>query len=265
MFFDDVIVESVYGSFPGSRLSGGRNNAGEAWPIEFVRARIERYNSLGVGCNVTFSNQFVDGDSLEENPFDKEILESLACGSGNGVILYSDELARSIRATFPSLVLIASTTKGLRTVEETDDACGIYHRVVLDYNHSKDEAFFAGLSHPQKAEVMVNEYCTLGCAYRDDHYRAVSEAQLRGEEADFPCHNAMVPQAYGFLNGLVEGDVFLRNADIRRYHDKFSIGSFKIVGRGLSRYDVVDSYLYYLIKPEFWYEIRDFMIHHDFF
>ena len=42
------------------------------------------------------------------------------------------------------------------------------------------------------------------------------------------------------------------------------VGSFKIVGRGLSRYDVIDSYLYYLVKPEHWYEVRDYLIHRSY-
>lgn len=269
MFYDDVQTESVYGGFPGCRLGGGRNNEGEPWPLAMVQQRIERFNALGVACNVTFSNQFANACSLGDNRYDRQVLEVLAdsagAGAANGVIVYDDGLARAIRHEFPSLRLIASTTKSLVDVDAIETAFHRYDRVVLDYNLTHDEASIAQLSQPEKLEIMVNEYCTLQCEFRDAHYRAVSAAQLRGEQADFPCSHATAPQAYGFLSGLINGNVFLRNEDIRRYRDDLGIGSFKIVGRGLARYDVVDSYLYYLVKPEAWYEIRDFMIHHDFF
>lgn len=265
MFYEDIRIDSVYGGFPGSMLAGGRNNVGERLNIDSVAARIARYNDLGVGCNATFSNQLASPQTLEGSPYDQALLEVLAAGEGNGVILYSDELAEAVRARYPRLAIIASTTKSLTEKAAVDAACGLYDRVVLEYNLTHDEEFISRAAHPEKLEVMVNEYCTLGCPYRDAHYRAVSQAQLRGVEADFPCRHEPAPQAFGFLQGLVEGDVFLKNADIRRYRDEYGVGTFKIVGRGLARYDIVDSYLYYLVRPECWYEFRDFMIHHDFF
>ena len=58
--------------------------------------------------------------------------------------------------------------------------------------------------------------------------------------------------------------MFLKNDQIHHYANDLGVGSFKIVGRGLSRYDVIDSYLYYLVKPEHWYEVRDYLIHRNY-
>lgn len=121
--------------------------------------------------------------------------------------------------------------------------------MVLNYNLTHDEQAISSIDHPEKLEVMANEYCTLGCPYRTEHYRATSESQIKGVPCAFECKHKPAPQAWGFLNGLIEGDVFLKNDQIRHYANDLGVGSFKIVGRGLSRYDVIDSYLYYLVKP----------------
>lgn len=268
MFFDDVCLASVYGGFRGSKLCGGRTNGGAAYKVEQVTALIERYNEVDVACNATFSNMFATAQTLEESAFDLAICETLEAGarSGvpNGAILYSDELAEELRERFSHITLIASTTKGLSSAEQVEEACERYDRVVLDYNRTHDEAFIGALSSPEKIEVMVNEYCTPGCPFREEHYRQVSLAQLEGNACSFQCRHEPGPQAYGFLQGLIEGDVFLKNADARDLHENYGIEHFKIVGRGLERYDIVDSLLYYLVQPDCWYEIRDFLVHHDY-
>ena len=136
--------------------------------------------------------------------------------------------------------------------------------MVLNYNLTHDEQVISSIDHPEKLEVMANEYCTLGCPYRTEHYRATSESQIKGVPCAFECKHKPAPQVWGFLNGLIEGDVFLKNDQIRHYANDLGVGSFKIVGRGLSRYDVIDSYLYYLVKPEHWYEVRDYLIHRSY-
>lgn len=264
MFYEDVEIDSVYGGFLGSRLCGGRSSAGEQYDVGQIAALIARYNEAGVACNATFSNQFATAQTLENSEYDDAVLAALANGSGNGVIVYSDELADAIRAKYPQLRLIASTTKTLDTAQKIAEALERYDRAVLDYNHTTDAELIARVAQPGRLEAMVNEYCTPGCPYRHEHYAEISRAQLAGEQSSFACKHDPSPQAYGFLQGLIEGDVFLKNADVRKMHDEFGIEHFKIVGRGLERYDIVDSLLYYLVQLDCWYEIRDFLVRHDY-
>lgn len=263
MFFPDAVIESVYGGFPGSRLCGGRNNIGPQMPPEQVSSVIARYNNIGVGCNVTFTSQHATVEDLSLSLYDRMILDALAAGEGNGVIVYQDSLAEWINAHYPDLTLVASTTKELQTVEETCALSGLYDRAVLNYNLTHDAAALACAPAPSFLEVMVNEYCTLGCPYRKAHYADVSLCQYEGRQSCFACRHEPAPQAYGFMQGLVDGDVFLKNKQVRMLAAR-GYEHFKIVGRGLARYDLVDSLLYYLVQPDCWYELRDFLIHHNY-
>lgn len=288
MFFDDVELDSVYGGFPGSSWCGGRGSHGAPLPLDEVRRLVGRYNELGLACNVTFSNQFVDEEMIATDQYSRAILALLAKtdqevsrphsgsehgggtsgemadGVSNGVILYSEELFKYMKDRFPELICLSSTTKGLVAVEDINAELERFDRVVLDYNLTKKESVIQKLDRLENLEVMVNEYCSLGCPYRKSHYEQASLDQISGTPSRFECRHRPEPQAYGFLAGLLEGEVFLRNADIRRYAVDYGIEHFKIVGRGLARYDIVDSYLYYLIKPEYWYEIRDYLIHRSY-
>ncbi len=264
LFFDDVGIESVYGGFSGSTLCGGRNNIGPRMELSRIQSIVQRYNGEGVACNVTYSNQFASADDLEESCYDQAILKALSSSSGNGAIVYSDSLAAAIRQKYPSLTLIASTTKEHETIEEHEADLGLYNRSVLNYNLTHDDVALAQITRPAQIEVMVNEYCTLNCPYRKAHYAAVSKAQREGVPCDFTCKHDPSPQAYGFMQGLADGTVFLHNKDIQVISRQFGIEHFKIVGRGLAKYDLFDALVYYLIQPDCWYDIRDFAINHGY-
>lgn len=259
MFLPDVAIESVYGGFPGSCLCAGRNNAGSQMTAEQISTIVSRYNDAGVSCNVTFSSQHATVGDLSLSLYDRMILDALAAGESNGVIVYRDDIAAWVRSCYPNLALIASTTKELSTVAQVEQLGDLYDRGVLNYNLTHRFDLLSGAQNPRFIEVMVNEYCTLGCPYRKAHYADISRCQYEGCASSFACMHEPAPQAYGFLQGLVDGDVFLKNKQVRELAAK-GFEHFKIVGRGLERYDVIDALLYYLVQPDCWYEIRDFLV-----
>ena len=263
MFFPDVVIESVYGGFPGSKLCGGRNNLGKQMSAEQLLSIVRRYNDAGIVCNVTFTNQHATPEELSLSLYDRAILDVLATGEGNGVIVFRDDLAAWLREYYPNLTLVASTTKELPTVHQTEQLAGLYDRAVLNYNLTHEFDQLATVRDASFLEIMVNEYCTLGCPYRKAHYADVSRCQHAGRRSSFVCMHEPSPQAHGFLQGLVDGDVFLKNKQVRALGEA-GFDHFKIVGRGLERYDVVDALLYYLVQPDCWYEIRDFLIRHNY-
>ena len=263
MFLPDVAIDSVYGGFAGSRLCAGRNSLGTQMPADQISSIVERYNDAGVACNVTFSSQHATSEDISLSLYDRVILDALAAGKSNGVIVYRDDLAVWVREHYPDLVLIASTTKERPFVEETEQLSAHYDRAVLNYNLTHRSDQLAVVRDPRFIEIMVNEYCTLGCPYRKAHYADISRCQYEGRASSFACMHEPAPQAYGFLQGLIDGDVFLKNRQVRALADR-GFEYFKIVGRGLDRYDVIDALLYYLVQPDCWYEVRDFLLRHGY-
>ena len=112
------------------------------------------------------------------------------------MILYTDAMDEYVRSTHPRLRRISSTTKQLPSVEATNREIDDFDRVVLNYNLTHDEQAVSSIDHPEKLEVMANEYCTLGCPYRAEHYRATSESQIKGAPCAFGCKHKPAPQAW---------------------------------------------------------------------
>ena len=125
-----------------------------------------------------------------------------------------------------------------------------YDMVVLDYNHNKDDSFLKKVSDPSRLEVMPNELCKPGCKARQQHYLAVSQYQLTGE-ADFKCPNADYYEKAGYTGRIQASPTLLSNDDIRRLNAEYGIRDFKIVGRLHSKDVLLESYVYYLIRPEY--------------
>lgn len=261
LFYDDVKIESVYGGFPSSSFCGGRCNTGPAMPLLDVEAVIDRYNDLGIDCNVTFSNQLLDEAAISGDEYSRQILWLLDNGAGNGAILHSEALDAYVRSEHPSLKRISSTTKCLKDTTAIQKELARFDRVVLDNDIAHDPDALSALRDRDKLEVMVNEYCVLGCPHREEHYRAISENQLAGTADSFACRQKATPQAFGFCFGMMDGEGFFHVHDVNELSERFSIHHFKIVGRGLDRYDLIDSLLYYLIRPGHWYSVRDYLVH----
>lgn len=261
LFYDDVKIESVYGGFPSSSFCGGRCSTGLAMPLSDVEAMVNCYNDLGVDCNVTFSNQLLDETAINGDEYSRQILRLLDNDAGNGVILYSEALDTYVRSEHPSLKRISSTTKCLKDTSVIQKELARFDRVVLDNDIAHNPDALSVLRDRDKLEVMVNEYCVLGCPHREEHYRVISENQLVGSADSFVCRQKATPQAFGFCSGMMDGKGFFHIHDVSELSRRFSIHHFKIVGRGLDRYDLIDSILYYLIRPEHWYSVRDYLVH----
>ena len=252
--------------FPGAGSAAVETILAHRFGLPRSKNALRGIATWGVACNVTFTNQFATADAIEADACGRLVLDALDeqstdSDTPNGVILYTGAMDDFVRSEHPRLRRISSTTKQLESIEATNKEIDVFDRVVLNYNFTHDEQAISAVEHSEKLEVMANEYCTLACPFRSDHYRATSESQIKGVPCGFTCRHKPAPQAWGFLNGLVEGDVFLKNDQVRHYANDLGVGNFKIVGRGLSRYNVIDSYLYYLVKPEHWYEVRDYLIH----
>lgn len=147
-------------------------------PLLDVEAVIDRYNDLGIDCNVTFSNQLLDEAAISGDEYSRQILWLLDNGAGNGAILHSEALDAYVRSEHPSLKRISSTTKWPKDTTAIQKELARFDRVVLDNDIAHDPDALSALRDRDKLEVMVNEYCVLGCPHREEHYRAISENQL---------------------------------------------------------------------------------------
>jgi len=249
IFQDDIEISSLYGSFPGCIMNGGRimQEVQERYSYAQIAETFDAISEKGLTARLTLTNMLIRPEQYEDE-YCRMIFQA-AQGHDVEIIVNQDELADYLSSRY-HFRRILSTTRALSGAEELNRMLDRYDLVVLDYNHNKDDAFLKKVSDPARLEVMPNELCRPGCQARQQHYLAVSQYQLTGE-SDFKCPNAEYYEKSGFTGRTQDSPTLLSNEDIRRLNAEYGITQFKIVGRLHSKELLLESYVYYLIRPEY--------------
>ena len=154
-----VEVGSIYGCFPSCVLNGGRALVKE----RYTPAQIEQTYSIlaeyGLTARLTLTNMF----ATQEDLADSYLGQILAIGAKYGAeaIVYSNQVRDHVRDNY-GMKTVLSTTRGITSADEFNQECRNNDYVVLDYSVHKDPAFLRAIEQPDKAEVMVNEFCVKG-------------------------------------------------------------------------------------------------------
>lgn len=244
-FFDDVRIQSVYGCFPGCIVNGGRAFVREPYSARQIEATFEALDGQGIAARLTFTNMLVEERHLED-PYFNLILDA-AADHGAGVIVYSDLVDAYVRARHPRMERTLSTTREILDAAELNCALGAFDLVVLNYNKNKDLPFLDQVEHPERLEVMANELCNPGCPHRNEHYLHNSRDQLAGTVTEFRRCDL---SGKDFFKLAPTSPTILTNDDVRTLHGRYGVPRFKIVGRGVAPDVNLESYLYYLVRPE---------------
>lgn len=245
----DVRVSSIYGCFPGCKMNGGRSYLREQTPAPQIERTFSILQEYSLVPRLTFTNMLATPTDLDD-PYTRTILEVAARYNGE-VIVYSDEVGEEIRKRY-CMPLVLSTTRALETAEEVNAAAETYDWVVLNYNHHKDPAFLRALMHPEKTEVMVNEFCVAHCPHRQEHYLVNSQDQKQGVQHPFEC----VAHKADFFKHEPNHSVIFTAEEAASLHATYGINAFKIVGRGVPFETVLESLAYYLVRPEWRTQVK---------
>lgn len=263
-FRDGVEIASVYGCFPPAVWNGGRNINGFA-DENAIKRVLHEFNSRGVPCRFTFTNPLLTEEHMSDK-FCNNLLK-LADGSINEAIVNTQVMEDHLRANYPSYKLTSSTCKQIRDLEPLiEELEKDYSLVVLDYNWNND--FEALEKIPEKyrdrIEVLICPYCYPNCKRRGEHYRFLGDQQIRRAtinsfgrigginplnvqmEEDFTC------EAIG--RNFLETIEFSTHITPETLYDKYvnmGFSHFKIEGRTMHPLNVIESYVYYLAKPEY--------------
>jgi hypothetical protein len=266
LFYEDVKIAGVYGCFPTSIWNGGRVMVGNC-SKENMKNTIKAFNDMGVGIRYTFTNCLLKNGDLNDRfcNLEMELLYDAAEKAGdkiidNEVIVNSEMLADYIGSIYPGIPLISSTTKRLTDDQEVKDEVNNYRYrlVVLDYNYNNEDKLFEGwfAENSDKFEILLNAYCQDNCPARSRHYRQLSFQQLNFNE-DTPDFQGCCHIGDDFYTVMETRKRFVTVEDL--HYGKYRAAgyrNFKIEGRTNDKYDVLESYIYYMIRPEYRDKVR---------
>lgn len=252
-FYDNIKIGSIYGTFPGAIWNGGRPSFGNC-DYETIQEIVEYFNSNQIPLRFTFTNSFIDKSHLN-NEYCNNIMK-IANNGLNEVIVNNDILEDYLREKYPNYKYILSTTSCTKGADKLNEMCKKYDYVVMEYNDNKNDKVLNNLIHRDKIEILINESCVSNCPYRQEHYKAISKKQLYPDTSDFICKSPRSTNIYDISTDTCKKNHFITPDELYTKYTDLGFSNFKIQGRGLPMVYTMESYLMYMVKPEFINPIR---------
>ena len=255
-FYEWCDIGSIYGAPSDCLWGGGRAAFGDA-DVDDVIALISEY---GISARLTFSNSLLREEHLADKKCNRLCAEFSNSGVRNGVIVHSDLLADYLKAKYPELYLVSSTTKVLTDFDDFEAELNLpeFDFVVPDFRLNKAFDRLNALSQQQKdkVEFLCNECCDFNCKNRKQCYENVSRKNLGEEIADHKCSSPDAAGGYRFSLSM-KNPAFIGIQDITSTYLPMGFKNFKLEGRGLGSAVVLEFFLYYMTKPEYQLQVRE--------
>ena len=256
-FYDWCDIGSIYGAPSDCIWGGGRVGFGDNDPGE-VLALLRDY---GISARLTFSNSLLRPEHLTDRKCNRLCAMFEDGGTVvNGVIVHSELLLDYLRAHYPGLYFVSSTTKVLtdfrdfrREVQRPE-----FRYVVPDFRLNKAFDRLNTLSPSEKARVefLCNECCWFGCRDRKACYENVSRKNLGEPCPDYPCTAPEGREGYRFSKAMTNPG-FIGIDDICNTYLPMGFSDFKIEGRSLGSALILEFMLYYMTRPEYHLRVRE--------
>ena len=257
-FYEGVDIGSVYGEFPSSLWNGGRVLGG-VFPAGEMRYVAEQLNNKGISLRYTFTNPLINQSHLDDLHCNRCLAVTERNDYMNGVIVVSPVLEKYIRQKYPHYKIISSTCKQITDFDAVCEELERYDYVVLDYNFNNNWEVLEKLPHKEKIEILVNAVCPPGCPRRKAHYQYLARTQmaycdhLKKKGPGVPWKNSESFQCEHIGNVIYDTQKFSSHVSPELIYGRYAemgFENFKIEGRSSSLLNNMETYMYYMVKPE---------------
>ncbi len=257
-FREGVEIGSFFGVFPMALWNGGRlTPAYDQCDKAFVEGVIKAVNGKGIPVRYTFTNPLLNEHDCED-PYCNYLMQAADNGM-NEVMIFSPILEKYLREKYPNFAYNSSTCKEIKDVVEINrEMERDYKYVVLDYNFNNKWDILDKIERKDKLEVLVNTLCEPGCKRRGEHYRQIAKDQKtmllnRTLPADkqIPIKHWHCDYGeYNCVHTIQDYPTFISPEDIWEKYIPAGINNFKIEGRTGNLFSLIDTYCFFMLKPE---------------
>jgi collagenase-like PrtC family protease len=247
-FYNDIKIGALFGTFPGVIWNGGRTIVGD-FDAKHAEKTIKAFNDLDIPIRFTYTNLLIDSEEQLLDPI-ANFVTTLAHNGKNEIIVSNDYLEAYLRENYPNYKYISSTTKCILNNEDIVKESEKYYMTVLDYRKNRDMEFLDSLEHPERYEILINAWCDPNCKKRRAHYEQLSREQLYqiGPMPGYDQFNCGV-HTMTFFDSF-KRETVLKPSEIYNIYVPMGFENFKIEGRTYPIVDVLETYLHYMIRPE---------------
>ena len=266
-YFRDVEIASFFGEFPMSLWTGGRFVGGDQCDAGYIKNVIKSVNDLGIPIRYTYTNPEITEADLDD-PYCNFCMKCADNGM-NEVMIFSPVLEKYLREKYPNFKYNSSTCKEIKDLDTLNaEIAKDYQYVVLDYNLNYRWDILEKVEHPEKLELLVNTLCIPDCPRRGDHYKNQAQNErivIKNRELPPDKKIPLIPWhcEYGDKNNIhtiQNYKTFIKPDDIWEKYIPMGITNFKIEGRTANLFSLIDTYCFFMLKPEYAGEARLLLI-----
>lgn len=262
-FREGVKIASFFGEFPTSLWNGGRISNYDQCDAKYIRNVVKVINSKGIPVRYTYTNMLLTEEDLHD-PYCNFCMK-VADNGMNEVMIFSPLLEQYIRENYPSFKLNSSTCKEIRDIDQVNEELKKdYYLVVLDYNFNNDFESLAKIEDKARCEILANTLCIPNCPRRGKHYEHIAKGQrimLKNRklppDKQIPLEHWYCEYGeYNCVHTIQNYSTFIGPDAIWEKYVPMGFNNFKIEGRTANIFSLVETYVHYLIKPEYQGETR---------
>lgn len=255
-FNPDIKIGALYGCFPNQIWNGGRAVTGISADIDNIINTIRVINDLEVPVRFTYTNSLLTEEHLEDKHCN--FVTECANNGMNEILVNSPLLEDYLREKYPNFKYISSATRCIRDINKLNELIdnGKYYLVLGDYRDNFNFDFLEKINQKDKVEILIDPWCDPDCKIREYHYKVLNQIQLGIESDEYPkCEweGASWQEIQKAGHIIKVEDLYTKYVDMGFKH-------FKLEGRNMHPMHVIDSYVYYLVKPEYRDEIRNILV-----
>lgn len=259
-FFDDIIIDSIYGNFP-CIWNGGRYLRGNPAGLEMYDI-IKEFNNFGLSIRFTCTNTLLKEPQLQdtignqilslgEYPINSKIKNGVNCGN--------ELMNNYVKEKYPNYYTIWSTTIGITNINEINKKSQD-QLLVLERTISKDFDLLEKIIHKENIELLCCERCRCTPEIRQAHYENLHRAILGELVPDFICPYFQQGQKEYYYPTINDNPGNISIKEIREKYLPMGFNKFKISGRNESIINLIERYINYLIKDEYRDHVRNYFL-----
>jgi hypothetical protein len=252
-FRDDCNIKGVYGVFPISVWNGEVYCVGRA-ANDNADATTKWFNDRGVSVVAEYTNTklqpfhiYDNGCNIYTKKMEKE--DNYCC-------VASDLLLDYIGEVYPKFKFISSSAKNIWELKDLQKELNRdeFSYVIANTVFNPDDSIFE-LENKEKIILVANSTHKYSCPHDNVRCDYMSELQLNyGKQPEnansIPCTQCSAVTD-DFYTVKRDRKHFITVEDMYGKYPENGINTFYIYGRGYNAFDVLEAYIYYMIKPEY--------------
>lgn len=256
-FNSNVIIESIFDTFPNMIWNGGTVNQGYQPSLEKIKKIINFYYENNTEIALTLTNPSLVKEDLYDRYCNKIV--SLCENENNSILVSSPILEEYIRNKYPKFKIKRSIIASNKNIDYLS-ILNKYDKIVLPRRQVKDFKFLESIPVEirNRFELLCNDPCPITCPYLYKHYNGFAKITLYEEVTSKDILECKTLKNDDPLKHFHYKDEQITYNEINEKYLPLYYNSFKLSGRN-DVFTIIFSIVPFFFKQEYQLELAHYL------